>query len=113
MASQFWKQFGSSNSEKVLLVLAYVVFGQQTAYLAAGIAGDISRDPKRPFRNVRQRLSNQVFRPVIDDVPAEIPQSRWVQSDIGLNWSRVLSHRRDEPDLYEDLVKVMNTIPPN
>lgn len=41
MASQFWKQFGSSNSEKVLLVLAYVVFGQQTAYLAAGIAGDI------------------------------------------------------------------------
>lgn len=101
MASQWWKQFGSSNAAKFFTLTCLVEQTVKLAYVGTGLAGDISRDFKRPFRNLRARLHNRWSIPVIDDVPTDIPLPSLVACEGFTNWSRVFGHRRDEPD-YKD-----------
>lgn len=99
MASQWWKQFGSSNALKFFTLTCLVEQTVKFAYVGTGLAGDISRDFKRPFRNLRARCYDRRIIPVIDDVPTDIPLPDFIANETTPNWSRVFGHRRDEPEV--------------
>lgn len=111
MAPQWWKALGSTNLEKLIIVIALVQSTEKAAYVVTGLAGDISRDSKRPFRNLTARVRDWQFFPVIDDVPTDTPQPRYYRPEHFRNWSRVFGHRRDEPDVYDVALDSITSCP--